>query len=223
MLENLLTYEREAFLWLNGCHTPYWNDVMWLYSGKTVWLPLAVFILFVLCYKRNWREIICVVLAIVLTITLCDQFASQLCKPLFHRFRPTHHPDFMNEVKTVFDYRGGRYGFLSSHAANAFGFTMLMALLFRNRMLSFTLFLWATITAYSRIYLGVHFLTDIIPGIAVGLFFGYVVYRLYGWVQARWFPLRPYERWRAVAITSAVWVMFGVLLLLHAPLVRWLS
>ncbi len=222
MLENLLIYEREAFLWLNGHHSPYWDDVMWLYSGKTVWLPVAVFILFVLCYKRDWREIILVLAAIVLTITLCDQFASQVCKPLFMRFRPTHHPDFMEEVKTVFDYRGGRYGFISSHAANAFGFAMLMTLLFRNRILGFTLFLWAAINAYSRIYLGVHFLTDIIPGMLSGLLFGYGVYRGYVWVHSRWFPMQPYSKWQAMWIALAIWLMFGVLLLFHAPLVHWL-
>ena len=158
MLENLLTYERNLFLWLNDCHTPYWDEVMWLYSGKGVWLPLALLVLLTLCYRKDWREIVLVLLAIVLTITLCDQFASHVCKPLFTRFRPTHHPDFMNEVKTVFGYRGGRYGFISSHAANAFGFAMFLALLFRNRWLGFTLFFWATVNAYSRIYLGVHFL-----------------------------------------------------------------
>ena len=80
---------------------------MWLFSGKIIWLPLAVFILCVLVYKKNWRESLLILLAITLTITLCDQFASHICKPYFMRFRPTHHPDFMYQVKTVFDYRGG--------------------------------------------------------------------------------------------------------------------
>ena len=223
MLENLLTYERNLFLWLNDCHTPYWDEVMCLYSGKGVWLPLALLFLLTLCYRKYWREIVLVLLAIVLTITLCDQFASHVCKPLFTRFRPTHHPDFMNEVKTVFGYRGGRYGFISSHAANAFGFAMFLALLFRNRWLGFTLFFWATVNAYSRIYLGVHFLTDIIPGIMAGIFFGYIVYKLYAWVRSRWLPDSPspvYGKRRAVLITSAVWLMFIILLTLHAPLVR---
>ena len=223
MLENLLTYERNLFLWLNDCHTPYWDEVMWLYSGKGVWLPLALLVLLTLCYRKDWREIVLVLLAIVLTITLCDQFASHVCKPLFTRFRPTHHPDFMNEVKTVFGYRGGRYGFISSHAANAFGFAMFLTLLFRNRWLGFTLFFWATVNAYSRIYLGVHFLTDIIPGIMAGIFFGYMVYKLYAWVRSRWLPDSPfpvYGKRRAVLITSAVWLMFIILLTLHAPLVH---
>ncbi len=156
MLEKTLDYERELFFMLNGSDSVFLDHSMWLFTGKIVWLPLALFILVVLTYKINWRESILVLLAIVLVVTLCDQFASHLLKPVFMRLRPTHHPEFMNEVQTVFGYRGGKYGFISSHAANAFGFAMFMSLLFRCKPL-FTgvIFTWAMITAYTRIYLGV--------------------------------------------------------------------
>ena len=186
MIEQLLVYERDAFFALNGSNSPFLDQFMYIYTGKAVWLPLAVLIIAVLLYKKKWQEWLLILLAIALVVTLCDQFASHLCKPLFTRFRPTHHPDFMDQVKVVFGYRGGRYGFISSHAANAFGFATFMALLMRQRLLSWTLFAWAAITAYTRIYLGVHFITDIIPGIIVGLIFGALVYYLYVAVRNRW-------------------------------------
>lgn len=179
MIEKILVYERDLFFMLNGSDSPFLDRFMWLFSGKAVWLPLAAFILIVLVYKKKWRESILILLAIVLVITLCDQFASHVCKPIFTRFRPTHHPDFMDQVKTVFDYRGGRYGFISSHAANAFGFATYMTLLFRNRLFTWTIFLWAALTAYTRIYLGVHFISDIVPGAIAGVFFGWLVYWFY--------------------------------------------
>ena len=179
MVEKILVYERDLFFMLNGSDSPVLDRFMWLYSGKAVWLPLAFFILVVLLYKKKWRESILILLAIVLVITLCDQFASHVCKPIFTRFRPTHHPDFMDQVKTVFDYRGGRYGFISSHAANAFGFATFMSLLFRYRLFTWTIFLWAALTAYTRVYLGVHFISDIVPGAIAGVFFGWLVYWLY--------------------------------------------
>jgi undecaprenyl-diphosphatase len=98
---------------------------------------------------------------------------------MFTRFRPTHHPEFMDKVQTVFDYRGGRVGFISGHAANAFGFATLTSLIFRYRFYSVALYLWATINSYSRIYLGVHFISDIIPGIVAGLLFGWIIYKLF--------------------------------------------
>lgn len=229
MLEKILVYERDTFLLLNGSDFAYLDRFMWLFSGKAVWLPLAAFILWVLIYKKNWREWLLVLLAVTLVVTLCDQFASHLCKPLFTRFRPTHHPDFMNEVRTVFGYRGGLYGFMSSHAANAFGFVTFLALLMRSRLLGWTLFGWAVLTAYSRVYLGVHFISDIVPGALVGTLFGYLVYLLYKWVRAHTVPgaraLPPeklYTDKQKKSIVYALGFTVAVLLLLNAPLAGWL-
>ncbi|MCI7007809.1 MAG: phosphatase PAP2 family protein [Parabacteroides sp.] len=221
MLEQWLVWEREAFFWLNGSDYPFLDHFMWLYSGKVVWLPLALFILYVLCYKRDWRQSLLLLLMIALTITLCDQFASHVCKPLCMRYRPTHHPDFMAQVKVVFGYRGGLYGFISSHAANAFGFAMLLTLILKNKALGFSLFFWATLTAYSRIYLGVHFITDIIPGALSGLCLGTSVYVLYGRLRKR-FRMEEEPRqqtlWRAYTIASATGVTILLLLLFTEPL-----
>lgn len=219
MLEKILVYERDAFFTLNGSDSVFLDHFMWLYSGKAVWLPLAVFILLVLLYKKSWRESLLIVLAIVLVVTLCDQLASHVCKPLFTRFRPTHHPDFMEEVKTVFGYRGGRYGFISSHAANAFGFATLMSLIMRDKLLGWTLFLWAALTAYTRIYLGVHFISDIVPGMLVGLCFGYLVYRLYQYASVRVLGSSiGYTSQQARLIVYAIAFTVLLMMLFHAPL-----
>ncbi|MDH6343659.1 undecaprenyl-diphosphatase [Parabacteroides sp. PFB2-12] len=230
MLEKILDYERELFLALNGSNSTFWDHFMWLYSGKIVWLPLAVVIIFLLVYKKDWRESILILIAIALVITLCDQFASHFIKPTFMRLRPTHHPDFMNEVDTVFGYRGGRYGFISSHAANAFGFAMFMTLLFRYRPLfSTTIFIWAFITAYTRIYLGVHFISDIIPGALVGIGFGFLVYAIYSRVRVKIIgrggrEVPPasslYSVRRERMIVVAILVTVGIIMLLNVQLVN---
>ena len=225
MLERLLVWERDAFFWLNGSDSAFWDRFMWIYSGKVVWLPLAVFIVVLLCYRKNWKESLLVLLMIALTITVCDQFASHVCKPIFTRFRPTHHPDFMDQVKVVFDYRGGKYGFISSHAANAFGFATLLALLFRDKFFGWTIFFWATLTAYSRIYLGVHFISDIIPGALSGSLFGYLVYRLYTAIRPRLIPgsigepAALYTPARVRIITYAIWVTILLIACLNKPLI----
>lgn len=224
MVEKILVYEREAFFALNGSDSVFLDHVMWIFTGKAVWLPLAVLILLVLTYKKNWRESLLVLLAIALVVTLCDQFASHLCKPLFMRYRPTHHPDFMEQVKTVFDYRGGRYGFISSHAANAFGFATLMTLILRDKLFGWTIFLWATMTAYTRVYLGVHFISDIVPGAISGLFLGYLVYKFYFYARAKWIPqeiqgeLSLYTKRRIHLIVYAICLTFLVIILFHEPL-----
>ena len=67
-----------------------------------------------------------------------------------------------------------------------------MALIMKNRWFGWTLFLWATLTAYTRIYLGVHFISDVVPGMVVGTLFGYVVYRLYLFVRSKWLPVESF-------------------------------
>lgn len=225
MIEKILLYERDAFFALNGSDSAFLDRFMWLYTGKEVWLPLAVLIIGVLVYKKNWRESLLIILAIALVVLLCDQFASHVCKPLFTRFRPTHHPDFMEQVKTVFNYRGGLYGFISSHAANAFGFATLMALIMKNRWFGWTLFLWATLTAYTRIYLGVHFISDVVPGMVVGTLFGYVVYRLYLFVRSKWLPVESfgafpaYSKRRIHLIIYAIYATVLLIVIFNEPLV----
>ncbi|NDW13368.1 phosphatase PAP2 family protein [Bacteroides sp. 214] len=227
MIDKVLDYERNLFFALNGSESEYLDRFMWLYSGKTVWLPVAALIIFILLYKKMWKESLFIVLSITLVVVLCDQFASGVCKPYFHRFRPTHHPDFMNEVDTVFNYRGGKYGFMSSHAANAFGFAMFMAYLFKNALFSWTIFIWATLTAYSRIYLGVHFISDVVPGIVVGLLVGYGVYRLYKWSRSRILakaavvapPYAMYSYRQKCVAAGGICVTAAVLLLFNSLLV----
>ncbi|MGL5562501.1 MAG: phosphatase PAP2 family protein, partial [Tannerellaceae bacterium] len=180
--------------------------------GKIIWIPLIILFLYVFMKKQGWQQILLVLIAIGLVILFCDQFASGFCKPLFHRFRPTHHPEFMDQVKIVFGYRGGRYGFISSHAANAFGYAMFLALIFKNKLFSTVIFIWAFLQAYSRIYLGVHFITDIIPGVIVGLFFGWFGYWIFGKVINHFnglgnkFQIHPYNT------TSANILSYGIII-----------
>lgn len=227
MVEKILAYERDLFFMLNGSDSPFLDRFMWLFSGKAVWLPLAAFILIVLLYKKKWKESILILLGIVFVVTLCDQFASHVCKPIFTRFRPTHHPDFMDQVKTVFDYRGGRYGFISSHAANAFGFATYMSLLFRYRLFTWTIFLWAALTAYTRVYLGVHFISDIVPGAIAGVFFGWLVY----WLYVKVHPVVTgsdgkvsaiYSDSRKRIIVYAIFITTLLIAIFNVPLADWL-
>lgn len=179
LVEKLLPYERDLFFWLNDHHTAYWDTFMSVYSGKVVWLPLAIMGLIVYVYKIKWKEALILILCAVLVGMFCDFFSAQVIKPFFERLRPSHHPDFAPFVELVDGRRGGKYGFISNHAANGFGTVVFSALLFRYRAYTIVLLIWATITAYSRIYLGVHFVSDVVGGALWGALVGFFSYYVY--------------------------------------------
>ena len=168
-MEELLELDRELFLELNNSfHNPWLDQVMLFLSTTTAWTPLYLFLLYLIIRhfkKDTWM----VLVAVALTIALADQVTSTLMKPFFERLRPTHDPELQALVHTVDNYRGRKFGFASSHAANTFGVATLMWLLLKpHRPWIGLLFLWAVGVGFTRIYLGVHFPADILVGEVVG-------------------------------------------------------
>jgi undecaprenyl-diphosphatase len=182
MTDKLIPGEEEILFLINSSHTNFLDSVMWTFSSIKIWIPLAALIILNIIYGKSWKQWIPILLAFTLLFVLCDQFSSHLVKPLVARPRPTHYPGIMEHVRTLFDYTGGKSGFISGHATNSFGFAIFSTLLFRNNFYSSVVFLWAIIVVYSRMYLGVHFVSDILGGIISGLIIGYGIYYTYKYI-----------------------------------------
>ena len=185
MIQFLAELDKEIFLFLNSFHSPFWDKIMWWVSLKYVWVPLYSAVLFFIFYLRHYKTAIVALLSLILLVTLTDQTSVHLFKQVFERLRPCHNPDIGHLVHIVNDKCGGQFGFVSSHAANTFGFATFTSLFFRNRYFSVFIVLWAAIVSYSRIYLGVHFPGDIIGGMLLGIVSGTIVYRVYSIVVQR--------------------------------------
>jgi len=177
-IENLLPLERDLFFLLNGSESSFLDDWMWTVSGRFVWIPLFVMILFLFFFRTPRKQALLITLFFVLLFVLSDQLSSGICKPFFERFRPTHHPDFRDLVDIVNGYRGGRYGFISGHATNSFGLALFLSLLFRHRGVTLAALSWALLNSYTRIYLGVPFISDIVAGMLAGSLLALLLYQL---------------------------------------------
>ncbi|TAE71023.1 MAG: phosphatase PAP2 family protein [Bacteroidetes bacterium] len=178
----MISLDEYLFLYFNGLHHRFFDNVMWWVSDFKTWIPLFVYWIYLL-YQKNNQQFLTALFSIILIVTLADQISSKIFKPYFQRLRPSHETRLSQKIHLLEEkkgqlYKGGKYGFVSSHAANAFGVTFFLFLYLKN-YLSFVWFFWAFLVSYSRIYLGVHYPSDILAGAMLGIIISYIVFFIF--------------------------------------------
>ncbi|MBO4986260.1 MAG: phosphatase PAP2 family protein [Paludibacteraceae bacterium] len=180
MLEQLLHIDTEVLLAINGWHAPWADTLMWIISAKATWIPLYVLLIGLLIWRYRqpvptavkWLQRVpaCVVMIVVIALAVgaADFIASGILKEWVARPRPTRVPELEGLLHLVNGYKSGRYGFVSSHAANTMACALLFSLIWRNKIATCGLMLWVAANCYSRMYLGVHYPLDILGGLTVG-------------------------------------------------------
>jgi undecaprenyl-diphosphatase len=179
MIEYLKQVDNAILLFINNLHSPLWDRIMMGISNRFIWIPFYLLLAYIIIKKYGKNSWLIIVFGII-TVALSDQLASHLIKNIFLRYRPSHNLLLVPHLHIVDNYVGGQYGFVSSHAANTFGLTVFIVLLMpQNRKLIISLFCWTALVCYSRMYLGVHYPSDILGGALVGIISAWICYKLW--------------------------------------------
>lgn len=171
--------DQQVTLTINSWHSAFTDPIWQFFSDKIVWIPMYAGIVALLIWKLGWKKGLLVIAAAGLTFGFCDQF-SNLIKHAVGRIRPLK-DEWMLAGGLHFLEKGGGYSFFSAHAANAFG---LACSTFIGLKAAFKklptwlkaygtwMFFWAFMVSVSRIFVGKHYLGDVMVGMIVGALAG---------------------------------------------------
>ena len=169
---------------INSCNSAFLDQFMWIISVKYTWIPFYILLILFYFKKTNLKKSLLFLFFLLLSVAFADQISVNFFKEIFQRLRPSHNTLLKDQLHLhVFEngdiYRGGSYGFVSSHAANFFAVLtfayLVMKQYYSNLFIPFLIL--GLLVGYSRIYLGVHYLTDVIVGAILGVFIALVIYR----------------------------------------------
>jgi len=185
MIDQLLQYDTELFLYLNNLGTPTWDGLWLLITNKLTFVPMYALLLYLIYKKFGLKTLLFSILIIALMITFTDQITN-VFKRGFERLRPCRQEGVMEEMRFI-AARCGKYGFFSGHSSNSMAAAVFAGLLLKPfyKKLIFILLFWSAIVAYSRIYVGVHYPLDIICGMAFGAISGFMFYKILNYIINR--------------------------------------
>ena len=188
MLDNIIQIDRALMVFFNKSISNSFFDVIMPTITSKDFLTLIgitlIFYLAIFCGKRGKIAL----LVLIFAAGISDAICAQIIKPWVGRIRPSH--EFIDYINLLVK-KGGKWSFPSNHAANSFAFATVLSYFYERKKLF--LFVSASVIAYSRVYVGVHYPLDILFGALTGYVLSWVV--LSFWVIIKMRELKRGRMW----------------------------
>lgn len=193
MLQAIENIDQWLLPLFNGGNSMFVDQLAILLTNGLTWVPFYIALL-VLVVKNNEKALqVLLIIGMVLTALLFTGGLNDLIvKPLAARPRPFADPSMHGLITTVNGYKPSGYSFFSSHAANTFALAVFLSMVVRNKVFTAFMLLWAALNGWTRLYLGVHFPSDVVVGTLWGAVVGCLVSRLYKYLYFKISPRLHY-------------------------------
>lgn len=176
----LYNIDKNFLIFFNGSNYPFVDKLATTLTQGYWWIPFYISLL-IIVIKNGYslKDTVITLGSVILCISLSDGMADWVIKPLVGRLRPIYNPELADYVKKVNGFYIGGYSFFSAHASNTTSISTFFTLLVKNKWLAVSMFAWVMVNSWTRLYLGVHYPSDILAGIIWGIICGIISYIFY--------------------------------------------
>ena len=188
MIDVIINVDKKIFTFFNSSiANPFFDIFFPIITNQDIWIIPILLGIIILSIKGGAKGRIASIVLII-GVILADYSSAQIIKPYFQRLRPSH--DILDQIRLLVP-KGGRYGFVSSHAANMYVSATILGYFYsKQKRLFFTI---ASLVAFSRVYVGVHYPADIVFGGLLGYGLGWIT--ITSWVIIKMKNLKAGKSW----------------------------
>ncbi|MEE1092475.1 MAG: phosphatase PAP2 family protein [Prevotella sp.] len=189
-MQELSNMDIEILLLFNSSNSLIADDIVTTLTSALTWMPVYIVLIYMFVKKnKSVLDISTIIIFALLCVFLSGGINDMFIKPSVERLRPLNDINVRHLLHIADGVSETQYSFFSSHAANTFSLAIFISLLTRNTVLCISMVAWSLVNCWTRLYLGVHYPSDIIVGLSWGCLMGVLCFYLYNktknWLYSR--------------------------------------